>query len=131
MAKISPKTKTRKKKITAKKSCFTVCFSIIFFIGGDKNFYFFVHSWIRRPFIGGVLLKETICSIINKGMNLLLMEQIPDIRHFVERHFVYCAISSKRLFVEVSFCRMSTSSKQVFVEYFRRNILCLPGRHIV
>ena len=54
-----------------------------------------------------------------------------DIRHFVERHFVYCAISSKRLFVEVSFCRMSTSSKQVFVEYFRRNILCSPGRHIV
>ena len=54
-----------------------------------------------------------------------------DIRHFVERHFVYCAISSKRLFVEVSFCRMSTSSKQIFVEYFRRNILCSPGRHIV
>ena len=26
---------------------------------------------------------------------------------------------------------MSTSSKQVFVEYFRRNILCSPGRHIV
>ena len=25
---------------------------------------------------------------------------------------------------------MSTSSKQVFVEYFRRNILCSPGRHI-
>ena len=54
-----------------------------------------------------------------------------DIRHFVERHYVYCAISSKRLFVEVSFCRMSTSSKQVFVEYFRRNNLCSPGRHIV
>ena len=33
--------------------------------------------------------------------------------------------------VEVSFCRMSTSSKQGFVEYFRRNILCSPGRHIV
>ena len=26
---------------------------------------------------------------------------------------------------------MSTSSKQGFVEYFRRNILCSPGRHIV
>ena len=25
---------------------------------------------------------------------------------------------------------MSTSSKQGFVEYFRRNILCSPGRHI-
>ena len=54
-----------------------------------------------------------------------------DIRHFVERHFVYCAISSKRLFVEVSFCRMSTSSKQVFDEYFRRNILCSSDRHNV
>ena len=40
-------------------------------------------------------------------------------------------ISSKMLFVEVSFSRMSTSSKLVFVEYFRRNILCSPGRHIV
>ena len=55
---------------------------------------------------------------------------LTDIRHFVERHFVYWTISSKRLFVEVSFCRKSTSSKQIFVEYFRRNILCLPGRHI-
>ena len=53
-----------------------------------------------------------------------------DIRHFVKRHYVYLAISSKWLFVEVSFCRMSTSSKQVFVEYFRRNILRSPGRHI-
>ena len=53
------------------------------------------------------------------------------IRHFVERHFVDRAISSKRLFVEVSFCRMSTSSKQVFVEYSRRNILCSLGGHIV
>ena len=53
------------------------------------------------------------------------------IRHFVERHFVYRAISSKRLFVEVSFCRMSTSSKQVFVEYSRRNILCSLGGHSV
>ena len=26
---------------------------------------------------------------------------------------------------------MSTSSKQVFVEYFRRDILCSPGGHIV
>ena len=26
---------------------------------------------------------------------------------------------------------MSTSSKQVFIEYFQRNILCSPGRHIV
>ena len=26
---------------------------------------------------------------------------------------------------------MSTSSKQVFIEYFRWNILCSPGRHIV
>ena len=26
---------------------------------------------------------------------------------------------------------MTTSSKQPFVEYFRRNIQCSPGRHIV
>ena len=38
---------------------------------------------------------------------------------------------SKRLFAEVSFCGKSTSSKQVFLEYFRRNILCSSGHHIV
>ena len=39
--------------------------------------------------------------------------KISDIRHFVERPFVYWTISSKNLFVEVSFRRMSTSSKHV------------------
>ena len=39
--------------------------------------------------------------------------------------------SSTAPFVEKAFCRMYTSLKQVFVEYFRRNILCSPGRHIV
>ena len=75
------------------------------------------------------------CTIDNplakaRGLSLRTGAQT-DIQHFVERHFVYCAILSKRLFVEVSFCRMSTSSKQVFVEYFRRNILFSPGHHIV
>ena len=64
-------------------------------------------------------------------IRITYIEAVKDTRHFVERHFVYCAISSQRLFVEVSFCRMSTSSKQIFVEYFRRNILCSPGPNIV
>ena len=41
-----------------------------------------------------------------------------DIQHFVERHFVYSTISSKKLFIEVSFCRMSTSSKHVLSNTF-------------
>ena len=74
------------------------------------------------------LLREPYTPI---KMGDKILVKIMDIQHFVERHFIYCAISSKRLFVEVSFCRMSTLSKQVFVEYFRRNILCSTGRHVV